>query len=366
MARRPNSTFFQRGGSSTWYFRYYDEHMRRRMSSAPTLTSAKQLRAKLVLEAKERKRNLRPSAREDERRRLTVSALIERYRPDFEAKKAVVANKGYAKTWKRDLGDRLASQVVPGDIETWRREQRLKGMSNATINRYTSFLRMVFNLGIRDRLIDSNPLAHGRLKPLPEGEARDRVLSHSEEARLLPELEPVDRAAFVISLYAGLRQGEILRLERSDIDFERRRARLRTPKAGKTQWASLNAAALEAITWAMSQHQNERLFPNEAGTGPMSGARMTDRLKAAAEKLGFKDVLFHTARHTFVTRLASGGHDIGVVKNAARHSTITMTDSYMHTEGAATLAAVDSLCERSEGKLFPAAPSVRGHLRALG
>lgn len=86
------------------------------------------------------------------------------------------------------------------------------------------------------------------------------------------------------------------------------------------------------------------------------------------ELLGFKDVLFHAARHTFVTRLASGGHDIGIVKNVARHSTITMTDSYMHTEGAANQAAVDSLCERFEDRerLFPSAPSARGHLRALG
>lgn len=368
MPRKPSATYYKRGNSPSTYFRYYDELGRQRERSAPTLTGAKQLRSKLVLEAQERKRDLRPTVRDEERKRLTVAALIERYRPDFEAKKAAVANKGYAKVWKRDLGDLLASQVVPGDIETWRREQRLSGMSNATQNRHTSFLRMLFNLGIRDHLVDSNPLAHGRIKKLGENDPRERVLALSEEARLLPELEPVDRAAFVISLYAGLRQGEVLRLERPDIDFERKRAKLRTTKAGKTQWARLNSAAIEAITWVMSQHEHERLFPSETGKGPMSGSRMTDRLKAASEKLGFKDVLFHTARHTFVTRLASGGHDIGIVKNAARHSTITMTDSYMHTEGAATQAAVDSLCERFEdrGGFFPSAPSARGHLRALG
>lgn len=370
MPRKPkdSATYKQRSDNGSWTFRYRDELGRDRWKTAPTLSAAKQLRAKLVLEAKERKAGVRPSAREEERRHLSLADLIERYRPDFEAKKAATENKGYAKIWKRDLGDLRANQIVPGDIESWRRSMKLKGMSNATINRYTSFLRWLFNVGIRDQLLEQNPLAHGRIKPLEENDPRDRVLTFAEEDRLLPELEPVDRAAFVISLYAGLRQGEILRLERSDIDFARKRARLRSTKAGKTQWARLNDAALEAVTWVMSRHEHELLFPNESGTGPMSGSRMTDRLKSAAEKLGFKNVLFHTGRHTFVTRLASGGHDIGVVKSAARHSTITMTDSYMHTAGEATEKAVDSLCERFTGRggLFPSAPSARGHLRALG
>lgn len=355
-------------GSGVYYARYRDEYGRDRWKAGGTKSAAVALRTKLKEEVRLRRLGLRVSAREDERQRLTVDALIERYRPDFESKKAVTCNKGYAKAWKRDLGDLLASEVIPGDVETWRREQRLKGVTNATINRYTSFLRMLFNLAIRDQLLDSNPLAHGRVKRLEENDPRDRVLTFAEEARLLPELEPIDRAALVISLYAGLRQGEILRLERSDIDFERRRAKLRFTKAGKTQWQPLNDAALSAISWVMSQHNHELLFPNETGTGPMSGSRMTDRLKAAADKLGYKDVLFHTGRHSFVTRLASGGHDIGVVRDAARHSTVVVTEGYMHTAGEATRAAVDSLCDHftDRGGLFPAAPSVRGHLRALG
>ena len=115
MSRKPR-TYYKRGSSASTYFRYYDELGRQQERSAPTLTGAKQLRARLVLEAKERKRHLRPMAREEERVRLTVAVLIERYRPDFESKKAVVANKGYARAWKRDLGELLAGHVVPGNI----------------------------------------------------------------------------------------------------------------------------------------------------------------------------------------------------------------------------------------------------------
>jgi integrase len=306
----PNST-----PPGTPSFRYYDEHGRQREKSAPTLTGAKQLRAKLVLEAKERKRNLRPSAREDERRRLTVADLIERYWPEFAAKKSARTTQAYRDVWKRDLGRLLAAEVVTGDIETWRREQQLKGMSNTTINHYCSWLKALFNLGIRDHLLDANPLAKGRIKKLPQSDPRDRVLTFQEERQLLPELEPRDRAAYVIALYAGLRQSEVLRLERSDIDFDKASAKLRDTKAGKTQRVHLNAAALEAISWVMSQHGHDLLFPNEEGTGPMSGSRLTDRVKAAAKRLGLQDVLFHTAKYTFTTRL---GEDCRMWRQSAR------------------------------------------------
>lgn len=352
-------------GSGNWYARYTDEFGRDRHKAAGTKTAAKALAIKLKEEVRLRKLGLKPSAREEERLKLTVDALIERYRPHFESKKAATENKRYASIWKRDLGDLLARDVVPGDIDNWRREQKLRGISNATINRYTAFLKMVFNLGISDEIVDSNPLAHRRVKPLEENAPRERVLSFEEEDLLLPELAPVDQAALVISLNSGMRQGEILGLKRSDIDFERRLAKLRTTKAGKQQVVPLNALALAAITFMMNRHDYELLFPNEAGTGPMSGARMTNRIKEAAAKLGMKDVLFHTARHTFITRLAQDGHDIGVIKAAARHSTITMTDSYMHTTRDATLAAVDGLCSRSAvGEVFPVAPR-RGNLRLV-
>lgn len=365
--KKIEGVFERKKGSGVWYARWYDDLGRDTKKSVGTKTAAEAYLTKVKEDVRLRKLGLKATAKDEERVRLTVAGLIDRYWPEFERKKSARTTCAYRDVWKRDLGRLLAAQVVTGDIEAWRREQQLKGLSNTTINHYCSYLKANYNLGIRDYLLDANPLAKGRIKKLPQADPRDRVLTFAEEVQLLPDLAPVDRAAFVISLYAGLRQGEILRLERSDIDFERRRAKLRDTKAGKTQWAHLNAAALEAISWAMAQHDHQLLFPNEAGTGPMSGSRMTDRIKAAAERQGFKDVLFHTARHVFCSRVGADCGDVEAVRTAARHSTVTQTAAYMHAAPEASQAAVDSLCHRlTGGPMFPTSPAARGHLRALG
>ncbi len=366
--KKETGIFERPKGSGNWYARYYDEFGTDKKVAAGTKISAIELRTKMKEEVRRIKLGLQRSASDEKRSRVTVEDLIEHYRAKFESKKAKTANRGYAKRWISDIGHLLASEVVPGDIENWQIAKAAGDMGPATINRHTAFLRRIFSLGMRDRRVSDNPLALGRVEKLSENDPRDRVLTPDEEKKLLPKLEPIDRAAFVISLYAGLRQGELLRLERQDIDVEKRAAKLRDTKSGKTQSAVLNAAAMEAILFVMSQHEDNLLFPNEKGTGPMSGSRLTDRLKKAARELkDGSDILWHTTRHTFVTRLADGGHDIGIVKAAARHSTITMTDSYIHTADSATRAAVDSLCKNpeDEGPLFPAKPVQKGHLRAV-
>lgn len=385
MPRKPKhepNIFERRPGD--WYFRFRetlaDGTKKDRWIFAGTKTAALELKAKFKDQARRQKLGLDPlppspaelerKRQEEKRLAMTVSELIERYRSTFEAKRACTENQRYASVWIKDIGHQVARHVVPGDIEAWRQRQFAAGMKTNTVKNYCSFLRRIYNLGIRDTketLLDFNPLAKGRLEKLDPVDPRDRVLEPAEEALLLAELTPVDRAAFVIALYGGLRQGEILGLERADIDFTRRRVRLRTTKAKKTQWAFLNDAALEAITFMMSQHDHDLIFINARGTGRMSGAQLTNRIQTAAKRLGFSDVLFHTARHTYITRLSSAGNDIGVVKSAARHSSVTITESYMHTAGKETQAAVDKLSATymGAGGLFPAAPSSRGHLRAL-
>lgn len=365
--KHTEGVFERKKGSGKWYARWYDEFGTDRKKSVGTKTSAEEYLTKVKEEVRKRKLGLKPSVRDQERQRLTVADLLERYWPEFAGQKSARVAKTYSEAWKRDLGRMSAHEVTAHDILQWQREQELKGLEGGTINRYTSHIRKVFNLAIRDYLMETNPCGNGRVPAKKEGAPRDRVVTLEEERALLAELSPIDRSAYIVCCYSGMRQSEALGLKRPDVDFQAKMARLHDPKAGKPQTVNLSAPVLEALEFAASQHDSQLFFPGRNGK-PMSGKQLTVRLKAAAEKLGFEGILWHTLRHTFVTRAGRGGVDIDTLQGLARHATIVQTSRYFHSGNDARQGAVEQLATEYLGDqpLFPSAPARRGHLRALG
>jgi integrase len=66
--------------------------------------------------------------------------------------------------------------------------------------------------------------------------------------------------------------------------------------------------------------------------GLVFGPQQWRRLFESAKKLAGlgKDVVFHSLRHTYISRLVMAGVDIRTVQELAGHRTITMTMRYAH------------------------------------
>lgn len=110
----------------------------------------------------------------------------------------------------------------------------------------------------------------------------------------------------------------------------------------------------------------------EAETGShISRRSLHDRLIKALEAAGIEvkpasegGLTWHSTRHTFITRLTENGSNIGTVKELARHSTITMTNDYVHVASDTNQLALDALCETVDlSALFPVTQARGGHLR---
>jgi site-specific recombinase XerD len=80
--------------------------------------------------------------------------------------------------------------------------------------------------------------------------------------------------------------------------------------------------------------------------------------------VGVTGILVHTLRHTFVTRIIAQGTDISTAQKLARHSTIAMTNHYVHQKDQAKWDAVEQLA-RAAGHRPDLFPLARPHLRVV-
>jgi integrase len=97
-----------------------------------------------------------------------------------------------AKALKQFFGNRPVRDITPMLIrrlknellgERTNRKARRKG---TTVNRYLQLLSKIFEMAFEEGLVDLNPMRRVPLEP--EGEGRERYLTHEEEKRLLPVL----------------------------------------------------------------------------------------------------------------------------------------------------------------------------------
>lgn len=351
-SQRDEGLFERKPGSGVWGVRYFDEVGKERKKSIGTKTAAREYRVKVLEEVRLRKLGLLPSKRQEASLKLTVAQLIDHSIPEFRKNKRPKEAIALGEVWKRELGRNLCRELVPGDIERVLAYLDLK-FRPGTVNRYRSFLHRVFRIGLRDGLINDSPMDHGRVRPRKENGRRERVIQPFEEAEISASLSPVDRVLFLLCLYTGLRQGEALSIRSCDVDEVRRILYLPETKSGRPQQTVISPEVLNLLaeakrrraeTWPdRAWKETDYLFPGPKGAERLCGFALTRRLQKVCKRLGFADVLWHTTRHTFATRLGVGGVDIATLKELTRHSSIQMASHYVHGREDARRKAVEGL-----------------------
>lgn len=282
------------------------------------------------------------------RRQPTVGDLIDRYREELRTDKkpkSIREDVRHADYWRKAFGIRVAEEVQPGDIEAWK-ARRLEKVKAATVNRSLAFLKHLYYLAIRDGLLAVNPLGNKKVKMMREAPPPDRILQHDEEHRLKAKLLRLEWLAVVLALQTGMRQSEQLGLRRHDVDLRKRLVCLGDPKSREREYVRLNPVAFAAMKELLDSHQSEWVFPARRGSDHMTGSALYQRFADACEKTGIKGVKWHTLRHTFISRLAMLGVSILVVKELARHRSLTMTLRYAHLAPGHADEALKSLADQ--------------------
>ncbi|MFC2142056.1 tyrosine-type recombinase/integrase [Acidobacteriota bacterium] len=264
------------------------------------------------------------------------------------------------RSWKRDAASlkqlipffkgKLLKEISPFMIEDYKKMRRSK-VSGSTVNRELSCLKHMLNLAIDEGLLLVNPVRKVRF--FPEQNTIDRILSPEEKEKLLAHSNGLIRAAIVIGLNTGMRRGEILCLQWSQIDFERGFIKVLKTKSGKSRFIPINS--LVFITLKKLQEQKTHdvfVFWNERTRKPIQDIKKG--YKKACQDAGIENLRFHDLRHNFASNLVENGVDIVTVSELLGHSDINLTAKrYSHPSPHHKKKAVEGLIDKNSSQVLP-------------
>lgn len=146
-----------------------------------------------------------------------------------------------------------------------------------------------------------------------------------------------DRAVATLLLYTGLRIGECLALNLVDVIIAERKGRVivRSGKGNSYREVPLNSQTRQVLAdW--KNYRTSHFKGNDNGEVAFflsrQGTRLTPRaadlrLRHLAQKAGLS-LSAHTLRHTCLTNLVRGGHDLVLVAEIAGHKRLETTRRY--------------------------------------
>lgn len=233
------------------------------------------------------------------------------------------------------IGEKELEAISPDDIQAALvRVEETAGSRQAQIA--YALLHAAFSRAVRSRHLERSPV-----------EAIDKPHHVSKEGRVLEGkdwelLAPVVSAnvAYALMCFAGLRRGEVLALQKADIDFKNEfihvcKQRIRTKgkiitKTPKSE-AGTRKVPIDPILTAILKTATRYLTPN-ALIVPIAPETLNHNWTESQKAVGIKNPYrLHDLRHTYATRLTLDGLSPRVLQYVIGHSSYTLTaKTYTH------------------------------------
>jgi integrase len=243
----------------------------------------------------------------------------------------------YTHWLKPRFATKTLKDISPLDLERLKREMREAGKSEATTRHALCIVRQAFNKAVVWRLWTGENPCKGVAFPNPNN-ARQRFLNQEEAAQVLESLrrrnEQTARIA-TLSLYGGLRLGEVLGLRWSNVDFTNGIIFVQDSKNRESRPIFLTSPLKQVLAELTPGDPDEPLFQTKAGNPVQQLSKYFARtVKELKLNEGISDprerVSFHTLRHSFASWAVMSGTPLFLVGKALGHRTLTMTARYSH------------------------------------
>ncbi len=245
------------------------------------------------------------------------------------------------------------------------------GLSEKTILHYHRLLSSILNDAVMWQVIPSNPASRVRPPKVPK-----KIAKHFDEQQTMAVLNALEneplkyKAAITLTIFTGVRKGELAGLEWQDVDFTEGTIRIERstqyvtgvgivtgpPKTEQSKRLISVPVSVMALLKQYKTHQaqerlkvgdlwqgTERLFTTWDGR-PMHPVTISKWWKKFLNRHGFPHIPFHGLRHTSATLLIGQGLHAKTISDRLGHSTIGITmDTYGHFLKSADQMAAEKL-----------------------
>lgn len=244
----------------------------------------------------------------------------------------------------QDLMSKTTKNISHKEIENLIFSLKNKGLSNLTINKLIQLLRVIFNYGIENKFILTNPIL--KSDKLKEEKKGINVLDETQVKMFLETAENKNIKIYALlatALYTGIRRGELLALEWKDIDFRKSQIKINKQvykhkviptKNNKTRLVDMSQNLANILQEYKKQQilLSKIVFPNTSGTYMNPSLVERNYFHATLKVLNKQlpedekiNIRFHDLRHTYATILLSHGVPIKYVQEQLGHSSAKMT-----------------------------------------
>ena len=216
-----------------------------------------------------------------------------------------------------------------------------RSLARSTVLRKLSSLRSFFGYLCRHGQLDTDPTADVASpkvqRKLPEFLEQEEV----ESLILAPDVRTVvglrDRAILELLYSTGMRVGELLTLNLSDLDRQNALVKVRG-KGKKERILPVGGPALDALNSYLGRRRgmaggesSRAIFLSLRGNRVPDAKSIRRRIEKYARAAGIrKKVTPHTLRHSFATHMLNAGADLRSVQELLGHVSLSTTQVYTH------------------------------------
>ena len=319
-----SGTLYQRGKRRIWYYQaYVDGKQIGPISSKSTDRKVAQRELDKLLG-----KRARGEIVHSRRDKQIVSDLLDDYLAyaDERLESAKIIRWVIEANVRPMLGRVAISRCDVNRLRKYRQERAAAGADDVTINRELSYLRAAFRRALKDGAVGSVPY----FPIVKEDNARKGFQDEADFLRLLNELPNPLKPFACCGYYVGMRRGEMLRLDISDVDLAGGFVEIPKTKNKEAHLVPIvDGPMREWLEWAVQNRRagQGKLLVWEDGR-PFTERNFYDAWHAACKRAGLAGFIPHDSRRSASRNMRNEGIPRPLRKKIIGHKTDSMDERY--------------------------------------
>lgn len=281
--------------------------------------------------------------------KIRLGDFLDRYIEDVAKHslrpRTLESHSGYVRNHiKPELGHIRLINLRPDHVQAFYTKKLNEGLAKRTVQYMHAILHKALDQAMRWGMVARNVTD---LVDVPQPKKKPPKIWNPDQVNTF--LKAVENhqyyPIYVLAIYTGMRQGELLGIHKEDVDLEKGILHVRwqvqpirgkgltvTPvKTDKSKRPiTIPDTALEVLKKHLESVEEGLIFTTSTGN-PISARNLYRHYKKVIKKTGLPDIRFHDLRHTHATLLLQAGVNPKVVQERLGHSSVLLTlDTYSH------------------------------------